>query len=76
MKKPRLAVLAVATIWASQSLAQSLTPISNDDFSKETENPITRQITLPLRYEADFQMVHMNSLSLRSKSIRQWCHFA
>jgi hypothetical protein len=24
-------------------------------FSKETENPVTRQITLPLRYEADFQ---------------------
>jgi hypothetical protein len=29
-------------------------PITNDDFSKETENPVTRQITLPMRYQADF----------------------
>ena len=29
-------------------------PINNTDFSKETENPVTRQITLPLRYQADF----------------------
>jgi len=34
--------------------AQTLKPITNDDFSKETENPVTRQITLPLRYQADF----------------------
>lgn len=27
--------------------------MSNTDVSKETENPITRQITVPLRYQAD-----------------------
>jgi hypothetical protein len=30
------------------------TPVANTDFSKETENPVTRQITLPLHYQADF----------------------
>ena len=28
--------------------------MSNTELSKETENPVTRQITLPLRYQADF----------------------
>ena len=37
-----------------QALAQVPTPVTNTDFSKETENPVTRQITLPLRYQADF----------------------
>ena len=27
---------------------------SNDEASKESENPVTRWIALPLRYEADF----------------------
>jgi hypothetical protein len=54
MKKRVVAVLPIAALWGSQSLAQSGTPISDTDLSKETENPVTRQITLPLRYEADF----------------------
>jgi hypothetical protein len=54
MKKRVVAVLPIAALWGSQSLAQSSTPISDTDLSKETENPVTRQITLPLRYEADF----------------------
>jgi hypothetical protein len=29
-------------------------PASNDDVSKESENPVTRWITLPLRYEPEF----------------------
>ena len=29
-------------------------PDTNADLSKETENPVTRRITVPLRYQADF----------------------
>ena len=47
--------LAMATLWGGQCLAQSAPPTPSDtDLSKEIENPVTRQITLPLRYEADF----------------------
>jgi len=41
-------------LWVSQALAQVPTPVTNTDFSKETENPVTRQITLPLRYQENF----------------------
>jgi hypothetical protein len=43
-----------AALWVGQSLAQTPAPISNTDLSKDVENPVSRQITLPLRYEADF----------------------
>jgi hypothetical protein len=46
-------VLPIA-LWVSQALAQMPAPVTNSDFSKETENPVTRQITLPLRYQEDF----------------------
>jgi hypothetical protein len=53
--KQRLApVLAITTLLSGQSLAQSAAPPSNTELSKEIENPVTRQITVPLRYEADF----------------------
>ena len=39
---------------AGQSLGQSSTPLSDTELSKESENPVTRVITLPLRYEAEF----------------------
>jgi hypothetical protein len=42
-------VLAIAAHWHSQSLAQSGALISNNDLSKESENPVTRLIMLPLR---------------------------
>jgi hypothetical protein len=54
MKKPILTAILVATLWGGQSLAQSTTPISNTELSKESENPVSRVITLPLRYEAEF----------------------
>ncbi|MGC2410328.1 MAG: hypothetical protein WA441_10135 [Methyloceanibacter sp.] len=54
MKKRIVAVLAIATLWSGQSLAQSATPISNTELSKESENPVSRVITLSLRYQADF----------------------
>ena len=44
----------MATLWSDQSLAQSATPMSDTELSKEIENPVTRYITVPLRYEADF----------------------
>jgi len=44
---------AAAILWGGQSLAQTTMPTSDTEVSKETENPVTRQITLPLRYEAD-----------------------
>jgi hypothetical protein len=48
-------VLPIAALWCRQSFAQSGTPVNNADYlSKETENPVTRKITVPLRYEADF----------------------
>ena len=44
-----------AALWIGQALAQAPVPINNTDLSKDVENPVSRQITLPLRYEADFQ---------------------
>jgi hypothetical protein len=52
--KRRIVVLAIAAVWSDQCVAQSATPISATDLSKDAENPVTRRITLPLRYEADF----------------------
>jgi hypothetical protein len=54
MKKRIAAILALATLSSGQSLAQSAAPVSDTELSKEIENPVTRRITLPLRYEADF----------------------
>jgi len=54
MNKRIAAVLALATLANSQSLAQSAPTPSDTELSKEIENPVTRHITLPLRYEAEF----------------------
>jgi hypothetical protein len=54
MKTGFAAIISFALLSAGQALAQVPTPVTDTDFSKETENPITRQITLPLRYQADF----------------------
>jgi len=35
-------------------MAESPEPLSDTGVSKEVENPVTRRITVPLRYEADF----------------------
>jgi hypothetical protein len=44
----------MATLASGHSLAQSAVPQSDTEVSKEIENPVTRRITVPLRYEADF----------------------
>ena len=58
MNKPIAFALALAALSSGQSVAETATPMSNTDtdtqLSKEIENPVTRRITLPLRYEADF----------------------
>jgi hypothetical protein len=52
VKKHILSAIAVAAL-CGQALAQSA-PSSNTELSKESENPESRVITLPLRYEAEF----------------------
>jgi hypothetical protein len=54
MNKRAGIVLTTAALWGGQSMAQSAMPLSDTELSKDTEDPVTRQITLPLRYEADF----------------------
>jgi hypothetical protein len=56
MNKRLAIVLVVASLSSSQSTAQEVAPVSdtNTEISKQVENPVTRRITLPLRYEADF----------------------
>ena len=54
MSKRIAPVLAMATLASGHSLAQSVVPQSDTEVSKEIENPVTRRITVPLRYEADF----------------------
>jgi hypothetical protein len=56
MKKCVIVVVVLpAALWCRQSVAQSGAPVNDTDYlSKETENPVTRKMTVPLRYEADF----------------------
>jgi hypothetical protein len=56
MNKSIALAVALAIISGSQCLAQTIMATNDTDteISKEIENPVTRRITLPLRYEADF----------------------
>ena len=54
MKERIGAVVALTTLWSNQALSRSEAPESDTQISKQIENPVTRRITLPLRYEADF----------------------
>jgi hypothetical protein len=54
MDKRVAAGLAMAALWSGGSLAQSAMPLSDTELSKDTENPVTRRIAVPLRYQADF----------------------
>jgi hypothetical protein len=47
-------VLALA-LHSSPSLAQPATLLSNTELAKESQNPVTLMMTLPLRYEAEFK---------------------
>jgi hypothetical protein len=52
-------LLAVAALCGGKAVGQSAAPAAqtqptNDELSKESDNPVSLLITLPLRYEADF----------------------
>jgi hypothetical protein len=44
----------MASSWTGYALAQPAPGISNADYEREAENPVTHFYTLPLRYEASF----------------------
>jgi hypothetical protein len=73
MNRRAAVILAMAALWSGQSPAQTPAPITDTELSKDVENPVTRQITLPLRYEADFLDGLMTPPKTRSKSIRPLC---
>jgi len=52
--RSNIGLLVFALLWSGPSFAQSRA-IDDTEVSKETENPVSRQIILPLRYQADFQ---------------------
>jgi hypothetical protein len=54
MKRRIVAGLLIAGLSSGECAAQSATPPSDTQLSKDVENPITRTITVPLEYEADF----------------------
>jgi hypothetical protein len=52
-------VLVIAALCGGEAVGQPAasadrTEVTSNELSKETENPVSRMITLPLRYEADF----------------------
>jgi hypothetical protein len=52
-------VLAIAALCSGKAVGQSAASatqsrVTNNDLSKESDNPVSRMITLPLRYQADF----------------------
>jgi hypothetical protein len=57
---PRLIGLAVL-LWATQASAQPAAYESNEEYEKESENPVTRFYTLPLRYKASFEEGYYNA---------------
>jgi len=73
MKERIAPVLATATLASGPSLAQPLPQVSDTEISKDIENPVTRRITLPLRYEADFLDGPIRPPRTRSRSTRRSC---
>jgi hypothetical protein len=46
--------LTIAVLCGEPAMAQLEATVSNTDLAKESENPVTRMNTLPLRYEVEF----------------------
>jgi hypothetical protein len=42
-------------VWGGRAVAQSADVSSDAELSKDSVNPVTRHITVPLRYQAEFQ---------------------
>jgi hypothetical protein len=60
MRASASGLLAIATLYGGAAAGQSSatatpTEASNNDLSKGSENPVSRTITRPIRYEADFR---------------------
>lgn len=53
-KEARALTIAVAMILQTFAVRGQTASISETELSKESENPVTRLITLPLRYEGEF----------------------
>jgi hypothetical protein len=49
-----VAAALLAVLWSGHSLAQSDDSDTDTEISKDVENPVTHRITVPFRYEADF----------------------
>jgi hypothetical protein len=47
-------------LWATQARAQPSADETNEDYEKQSENPVTRFYTLPLRYKASFENGYYN----------------
>ena len=48
-------VLVIVSLWGGRAVAQSADVSSDAELSKDSVNPVTRHITVPLRYQAEFQ---------------------
>ena len=48
-------VLVIVSVWGGRAVAQSADVSSDAELSKDSVNPVARHITVPLRYQAEFQ---------------------
>ena len=58
-RRPKLVAVLSACLpplaWASPGAAQTPVTPSNAELAKESVNPVTRFVTVPLRYQGDFE---------------------
>ncbi len=70
-------IIMIAALCGGEAAGQPAAPatqiqLTNDDLSKESENPVSLVITLPLRYEADFRMAPTTRPRTPSNLIRPY----
>jgi hypothetical protein len=58
-----LLIGAAVPLWGTEASAQPAHEESNADYERESENPVTRFYTLPLRYKASFEDGFYNATS-------------
>ena len=51
----------MTVLWSTQAGAQPPPDAANSDYERESENPVTRFYTLPLRYKASFEDGYYNA---------------
>jgi len=69
-------VLVIISVWSGQAVAQSADVSSDAELSKDSMNSVTRHVTVPLRYQAEFQDGPYKPPKAHSNLIRQLCGFA